>query len=393
MEQQKVRFPFLTIFVLALASLVTVQAFGQPGPGALPPFAVGTIEVAPVDFPARVQYPGVVEGRTKINIYTEVNGQILKQDFEEGNWVEKDQILFEIDPQNSASRITQAEAAVKDAQVKLDSAEAQLSRKKTLLERGSLAKQDYDNTTQERDVAKAALASAQAVLEQTKTEADKTMVTAPVSGYVGAANKTVGDLVDPNSTDLAYLTYVEDMSAVKVNYYVPETHVTRYRAMAKTFGVDMETLGDISATLLIAGQPYHYSGRMEHGSGRVERRSGVLAARATFPNPDRDLFSGQVARVELEIMTLKGILAIPQSAIIYGQTLAVAVVGPDNVVEFRPIVAQGPVNGFFLMKNDGTLALGEKIVLEGLNKVGPGQPVQPRPAQTIPTPKVAENNS
>jgi membrane fusion protein (multidrug efflux system) len=376
------RFLVQLSLILLLALALGDQALGQPGPGQMPPFAVGVMEVALVDFPTRAQYPAVIEGRAKVEVLAEVTGRVHNRAFEEGEWVEKDQILFEIDVQASGAKVSQGEATVSEAQARLNFAEAQLSRQKILMDKGVSAKLDYENAVRDRDMALANLNSAQAALEQIRQEAALTIIKAPISGYVGAPEKTAGDLVAPGSAEMALMTTIEDMSSVKVSYNIPETHVSRYQAMAMEFGVDLEALSDIAATLFISGQAYPYAGRMEYGSGRIERGSGVMAAQAAFPNPDRELFSGEVARVTLEMMTLKGVLAIPQAAIVFGQPLAVAVVGPDQTIEFRPIAPRGPYNGFFILKNDGVLAPGEKIVVEGLSKIRPGQPVKARLIQT-----------
>jgi membrane fusion protein (multidrug efflux system) len=354
------------------------------GQGDQPLFSVGTIEAALSDFPVRAQYYGLVEGLASVEVYSEVSGRVHRQAFTEGAWIEKGTLLYEIDSQAAGARVQQGEASLSEAQVSLAFAESQLERMRVLREKRAVSGQEYEVAEREKNLAAANLEKAQAVLDQIKAEAALSNVTAPVSGYAGAAQKHEGELVAPGTRETALLTTVEDMGAVKVTFYIPESHVRRYRALAGDFKVDLEKTEFFPAALTIDGEDYPYPGRMSYGSARVEKGTGVMAARAVFPNPELELYSGQAVRIDIEIMTLSNVLAVPQTAIVHGPLgQSLAVLSPDNSVEFRLI--EGPVRlgDYFILKNGAGLAPGEKIVVEGLAKIRPGQTVQPRPAQAL----------
>jgi membrane fusion protein (multidrug efflux system) len=346
--------------------------------GGMPPVAVGVIEAQLTSFPVNAQYYGLVEGRTLVDVYSEVSGRIHTKAFEEGVWVEKGQILYEIDGQSAGAMVHQGEAGVDEAQVRLDYAESQLVRMTHLFNNKAVSQQEFETAQRERDLALSNLNAAKAGLEQIRTQAALSTITAPVSGYVGMAQKSEGELVAPGSRETAYMTTVEDMSAVKVNFFIPESHVRRYRALARDFGIDMESLEHFPATLTVDGESYLYPGQMEYGSARIERGTGVMAARASFPNPSLELYSGQVVRLDIEILTLKDVFAIPQTAFIHSPNgLTLAVLTSDNLVEYRSVPSHVLLNGAFILKNDGLLNPGDSIVVEGLPKTQPGQPVQP----------------
>ncbi|MDR1677436.1 MAG: efflux RND transporter periplasmic adaptor subunit [Deltaproteobacteria bacterium] len=379
------KFNALALIVLAAifsAFFSTGSLEAQPS-GQPPLLTVGAMEVTLSDFPVVAQYYGLVEGRTMVEVYSEVSGRIHKQAFQEGAWVEKDQILYEIDSQAAGARVLQVEASVNEAQVRLDYAEAQLGRMKILRDKKAISGQEYEVTEKERNLAVTNLSEAKARLEQIKAEAALSNITAPVSGYVGTAEKKEGELVAPGTRETAYMTSVEDMSAVKVVFYVPENHVRRYRDLSRDFNVDLDAIDFFPATMTVDGQLYPYPGQMEYGSARVERGTGVMASRAAFPNPDLELFSGQVVKLGIQVMVLKNVLAIPQTAFSHGPDgLSLAVLKSDNTVEFRPISSRALVGGYFILSPEAAgVAPGEQIVIEGLTKIRNGQKVQPIPTK------------
>jgi membrane fusion protein (multidrug efflux system) len=319
----------------------------------------------------------VIEGRTKVDVHAEAEGRIQKQFFTEGQWVQEGQILYEIDAKATGSLIPRAEATVNQAQARLDFAESQFRRQSSLWSKGATARQDFDQAKNELELAKSGLISAKAALDQAKSEVDLRVARAPVSGYVGEANKALGDLVSPNQPNMT-LTTVEDMTTVRVNFFVPESRVSQVRELEKQFQFP-DQIRLIPATLYVNGEKYARPGSLERGSAMVDRYTGVMAARAIFPNPDLELFSGQVARIELTTLTFDNVIVVPQAAFVGNKGQTLAVLGVGDVVEFRPVVAVGPFDGFFLIKNNNEgLKVGEKFIVNNLNKISPGLKVIPQ---------------
>jgi membrane fusion protein (multidrug efflux system) len=342
---------------------------------------VGVATFSPTDFPIVNQYVGLVQGNRQVTVATEIAGRVLRVNFDEGSWVERGKILYEIDSQTAAPRVQGAQVAVDDARLKLDFATEHLARLENLFSKGAIAKDEFESAKTAREGALNQLNAANAVLDEIKAQADLTQIKAPIDGYVGLSLKREGDLVAPGDPSSAAMTTVEDVNNVKVTFYIPENHVRRYRDLSEDFGVDLD--GPYETSLDLGdGKIYPHYGVLEYGGGRVDPKTGVVLARAAFPNPDLYLFSGQIVRINVTIMILPGVLAIPQTAFIHDpKGLTLAVVGQDGIVEFRPVKALGPINTYFILRDSETLKEGEAVIVEGLSKVWPGQKVDVEPVE------------
>lgn len=347
---------------------------GGPGGGGGP--AVKVLTLKPADLVLRREYTGFVEGRQEVRVRAQVDGLLLKKNYQEGAWVEKGQVLFQIDDSRYRAAVDQAEARLKGAESRRDYAEKDLERARSLMERKTIAQRDLNSAETEYANAAAAVEEAGAALKEAAVRWEMTSVRAPVSGYAGMAQQMEGALISSASPEGGLLTNIYDTSSVKVVFSVPEAQVRSIRRLLTAYGLTLNP--NLEATLLIdADEVYPHPGRMEYGNASVDRASGTMLARAVFPNPDRELFNGQIVRIRLDLLHIPGRLALPQTAVMQSREgRAVAVVEADGLVSFQPVETDGPVDSFFIVKPGGPVGEGTRVIVEGLNKVRPGLKVQ-----------------
>ncbi len=331
-------------------------------------------KLAPSDLTLSREYTGYVAGQEEVEVRAQVDGLLLKKLYQEGNWVEKGQELFQIDDSQYQAAVDQAKAQLSGAESRRDSAEKDLSRAKNLYERQSIAKRELDSAESDYESAKAEAEAAEASLKEATVRWEKTKVLAPVSGYAGAALQMEGSLISSSSAEASLLTKISDTSSVRVLFSVPEAQVRNVRRILKDYGLTMDT--ELAATLLIdQDEVYAQTGRMEYGDATVDRQSGAMLSRAVFPNPDSELFNGQIVRIRLDLLTIPQKLALPQTAVMQkGGGQSVAVVADDGTVSFQTVECDGPIDSFFIIKSG--LEEGQTVVVEGIEKAGDGQKVQ-----------------
>jgi membrane fusion protein (multidrug efflux system) len=343
--------------------------------GGPPPPAVATITLSPQDLAVTREYVGFVEGRQVVEVRAQVDGLLTSRDYQEGEWVEKGQTLFKIDDARYRSMVDQAEARARGAKNVLALAERDAESARRLNERGSVAPRDLYAAETELSNAMATVEAAEAALAEAKTLWEMTSVRAPVSGFAGAAEQMEGSLIVASSPTGGLLTSIYDVGEVRVVFAVPEVHVRAIRQLTVERGAKMAP--KIDAEILFDSEAaYPHKGLMEYGNAAVDRSSGSMLARAVFPNPDLELYNGQIVRLRLALATIPDVLSVPQTALMLNQSgKALALLDDEDRVVFQPVEAYGPIDGRFMIKPEGLVQAGARVIVEGLNKVRPGSAV------------------
>ena len=355
--------------LLLLGALAVSCGKGVRPPG--PPLQVGVTAAVQQDVPITHEWVGTLDGMVNAEIRPQVEGYLLRQVYREGSTLRKGDVLFEIDPQPFAAAAEQARAAQARDQAALDKAKQDMDRMTQLSAVGAVSRQDIDN-------AHSSLRQAQANVDATRAASDRaqlslqwTKVVAPIQGVAGMAKVQVGELVNASRV----MTTVSTVDPIKVFFSASEQEYMEWaRGWAAKGG------GKGSLTLALSdGTTYPRRGDPFMADRAVDVKTGTIMLAGVFPNPEGLLRPGQFARVSADISVLKGAILVPQRAIweIQGNP-QVAVVGADNKVEIRPIQT-GPRQGPLQVVVKG-LKAGERIVVEGTQKVAAGQTVNPTPA-------------
>jgi len=407
--KRKVRYPYSEEVVvslpricfllpLLLAGLLLLGCGKEQKVQPQPPI-VEVVEVTQKEVPVYSDWVGTLDGTINATIRAQVQGYLVKQNYTEGDFVKKDQVLFEIDPreyhaaldqarsalQQSKATLEQAKADVSRQEARWDTTKANLKRIRPLAEQNAVSQKDLDDAVglelsnrSAVDAAKAAVAAAesqvlgaQAALEKAQLNVGFTRITSPIDGVAGIAKAQIGNLVGPGSIE--ELTTVSAIDPIKCYISVSEQEFMRAqeeRSKQKE-KIPMELI-------LSDGTTYPHKGEFAFADRQVDVRTGTIRVATMFPNPQNLLRPGMFSRVRAEMGIKKGALVIPQVAVseVQGKYF-VAVVSSDNKVSIKPVKV-GQWFGQLWVIDEG-LQVGEKVVAEGIQKVREGMVVSPKP--------------
>jgi membrane fusion protein (multidrug efflux system) len=367
--------------LLGALALVGAGCGKTEAPKAPPPMDVLVAEVVQKDVPVYQDWIGTTTGFINAEIRPQVRGYILTKNYREGDVVQPNQLLFQIDPREFQAQFDEARGNLAQAQAELVKSQLDVARFTPLAAQGAVSQQELDNAVQANEANQAAVEAARAAVAQAKLNLDWTRVTSPIAGVSGIAIAQIGNLVDPTTK----LTTVSQLDPIKAVFPVAEQGYLRY-ARAQAEHQDQQAVQRGALELILSdGTVFPQRGTVSVIGREVDPRTGTLTIEALFPNPGNVLRPGGYAKVRAIIDRLQGALVIPQRAVqdIQG-TPQVAVVGPDNVVQFRNIVT-GPQSGTDWVVLEG-LKPGERVIAEGLQKVRGGMKVAPKPYVAPPLP-------
>jgi len=400
-----------TLVVLAAFLLNSACTAHASGPGTPPPPAVELVTVDQKDIPISREWIGTLDGYVNAPIKAQVTGFLLRQNYVEGSFVQKGQLLFEIDPRpfqaavdqalgqlaQSNGQLAQANAGLIQARANLASSEASQHRTQLdvdkytpLAKEKAVTQQDLDNAIQNNlsalaqvkaseaavetakaqiEAAQAGVQSAQANVETAKYNLGFTRLTSPIDGIAGMAASQVGTLVGPSSPAV---TTVSTLDPIRANFTVSEQE---YLSFTHATGIEVSKLPlDL---ILSDGSVYARKGRFYFADREVNQATGSIQLTALFPNPGNVLRPGQYAKVRAVTGIKKGALLIPQRAVTELQgDYQVAVVDAQNKVAIASVKPGDRVGSMWVI--DEGLKPGDRVVAEGVQKVGPGSTVAPQ---------------
>ena len=366
-------------FALSLA--LAVAACGKPeaaqqSQAAAQPMEVGVTTLKAQRVSLTTELPGRVSAFLVSEVRPQVGGIIRKRLFEEGSDVKAGQVLYEIDPATYQATYDNAAAALAKAKATAASSRAKAQRYKDLVAINAISKQDYDDAVATAQSDAAEIAADEAALESAKINLDYTKVTAPISGRVGKSAVTPGALVTASQTDL--LATIQQLDQIYVDVTQSSADLLRLRRdLASGKLVSAGANRAKIALLLEDGSHYDHDGVLQFTDITVNETTGSVTLRAVFPNPDSFLLPGMYVRAVLEEgVDDKGVL-VPQQGVsrnIKGEATAL-VVNADSKVEQRILKTDRTIGDQWLV-NSG-LAAGDRVILDGLQKIQPGMPVKP----------------
>jgi RND family efflux transporter MFP subunit len=369
------------IFIGLVATVLLVDALGcgngKVRAAAPPPPPV--VEVAPViqkNVPLQGEWVGTLEGYVNAQIQPEVSGYLIRQDYREGGFVKKGQLLFEIDPRPFQAVLDQAKGQLAQADAQMANAELNVKRDIPEAEAHAIPQSQLDSDTQALLAAKASVEADQAAVEQAAINLGYTKVTSLIDGIAGINTVQVGNLVGPS----AVLTAVSQVSPIKVYFPISEQEYLRMADGGDPGSVDWLTHASrIPLRLTLAdGSTYPHPGRIIFADRQVNTQTGTIQIVGEFSNPGNLLRPGQYARVQAPTGNIEGALLVPQAAVNQQQgTYQVTVVGADNRAQLRTVQV-GPTVGTHWVITSG-LKPGERVVAVGADKVKEGGLVNPTP--------------
>jgi membrane fusion protein (multidrug efflux system) len=345
--------------------------------------AAPVVEVANVvvqDVPIVREWVGTTDGLVNAKINAQVQGYLIKQNYQEGSEVKKGQVLFEIDPRPFQAALEQAKGELAIAEGQFYTAKANLEKIRPLAAVNAVSKKDLDDAIGREASAKAAVQAAKASVRKDEIDLSFTRITSPIDGIAGISKAQLGDLVgSPGGPEL---TTVSTLDPIKVFVPLSEQEYMRFIREAEARG-NSESKGSNLELILADGRVFPHKGRVYFADRQVDERTGTIKIASLFPNPGNVLRPGQFAKIRALVETQKGALLVPQRAVneLQGR-FQVAVVGPDNKVDLRWVKVGERADSLWVI--DEGLKPGERVIVEGIQKVKAGMPVTPKPFQEAP---------
>jgi membrane fusion protein (multidrug efflux system) len=347
----------------------------------MPPMEVAVVEVQPRDIPIHLDMIGQTLGSVDIPISARVDGVLEEIHFLEGRDVTMGQLLYVIDPTPFQAMVVEAEGRLAETQTRLAQAASDLERIRPLAEMDAVSKQDLDAAVAQYEAAEGALQAAKAQVEQARIQLGYTRISAPVDGLIGITEAKVGEYVGRAPSPVV-LNVVSRIDPIRVRFSINEREYLRFR---REFARNMREIGEEQREakalrlILSDGSIHDHPGNVVSFGGAIDPTTGTLTLEADFPNPERIVLPGQFARVRATPEERKGALAVPQRAVMETQGIfQLAVVGDDGTIDLRQVQMGPRVDDEWIV--DSGLKAGERVAVEGLQRMRPGVKVVPKQA-------------
>lgn len=359
------------------AASVLAACSAKPPAGPPPPTEVTAITVQATEVPNVIELPGRIEAVRTAEVRARVDGIVQRRLYQEGSDVPAGAPLFQIDPRDMRAALEAAEAERHRAEAARVNAAQVVSRYEPLVARKAISAQEYDAAVSTLRQAEAQSAQARATVDRARLQLSYTLVTSPIAGRAGRAQVTEGALVSGASATL--MTTVEQLAPVYTIFAPSSVTSLDFNARVRAGTLKAPQLNDVKVHLILEnGSAYGPIGHLDFTDRTVDPSTGGQTIRALFPNPDQVLLPGQFVRGRIEAGVLPNGVRIPQRAVQLSDKQAqVTVINPDGTVASRE-VELGALDGSGWVINSG-LGPGDKVVVDGWQKVQPGQKVRAKP--------------
>ncbi|MBA5807175.1 MULTISPECIES: efflux RND transporter periplasmic adaptor subunit [Morganella] len=384
--------------VLPLAMLVLSGSFllsgcgeEQKQGGEMPPPDVKVVTLKAAPLTVSTELPGRTSAYRIAEVRPQVGGIILKRNYKEGSDVKEGESLYQIDPAPFQATLNSAQAELAKAKANAELARLTVNRYKPLLGTNYISRQDYDEAVSTHAQAQAAVQAAQAAVQTAQINLNYTKVTSPIAGLSGKSNVTEGALVATGQTQP--LTLVQQIDPIYVDVTQSSDDYLRLKQEIASGAVDKEQ-GKVAVSLVTAeNKDYTHKGYLEFSDVTVDETTGSITMRAVFPNPQESLLPGMFVRARVDEGVRPDAILVPQEGVIRTAKggAVVNVVNAKNEIEVRPVtVGQSYGNKWLITSgvNDG-----ERVVVEGFQKIKAGAAVKATEADLNAQPAAAPKNT
>jgi membrane fusion protein, multidrug efflux system len=360
----------------ALAALTLAACSKEPSPPQRPVPEVAVITVQPKDIPYVPSFVAQTESSRQVDIVARVSGFLDQLAYQEGELVKEGQLLFQLDPKPFQAQLEAARGELQSQQARFTTAQANLGRVKPLAQQNALSQADLDKAQGEFDSAKAAVFSAQAKVTEAELNLGYATIRSPVTGLASRALQRQGAFVNSMS-ESAKLTYVAAVDPIWVTFSVSQNQAAKWRdQIAKKQVLEPAGQNYQIEIVLPDGTRYPYTGKINFADPSFSQDTGSFQVRAVLPNPKKELRPGMFVTAYIKGALRPSAIVVPQLAVQQGSNgHLVYVVNPSGAAEVRPVI----VGDYYGAKDIVILAGlhdGDRLVVEGVLKVVPGQPVK-----------------
>ncbi|HSD53918.1 MAG TPA: efflux RND transporter periplasmic adaptor subunit [Burkholderiales bacterium] len=361
---------------LAFAALAAAGCSKEAPPPPRPVPQVTVITVEPRDIPFVPNFVAQTESSQQVNIVARVSGFLDKIAYREGELVKEGQLLFQLDPKPFQAQLESARGELQAQQARFTTAQANLGRVKPLAQQNALSQSDLDKAQGEFDSAKAAVFSARAKVTEAELNLGYATIRSPVTGLASRALQRQGAFINSMS-DSANLTYVAAVDPIWVTFSVSQNLVAKWREGVANRQVIEPKNRDYTVEIVLPdGTRYPHRGKINFADPSFSSDTGSFMVRAVLPNPKRELQPGMFVTAYAHGAVRPGAIVVPQLAVQQGSNgHLVYVVKQDGTAEVRPVVVGDYIGEKDIVVLTG-LQAGDRVVVDGVMRVVPGQPVK-----------------
>jgi membrane fusion protein (multidrug efflux system) len=340
-----------------------------------PPPEIPVVTVIAKDTPLEFDLVAQLRGMEDVEIRARVEGYLQTIDYAEGSTVQKGKLLFTIDDQQYIAALAQAQATLASAQNQFDKGDLDVKRFTPLVAERAVSQAELDNAISARKSGAAQIEAGKANLEKARLNLSYTRISSPITGLVGRAEHKVGDLVGKGDPTL--LTTVSSIDPIRVSVAIPEADYLRF---SRSVASAKEEVSKTPPVLILSdGTQHPYPGKLIFVDRAVDTQTGTLRVDLSFPNPKKTLRPGLYGKVKAESEVVKNALLVPQRAVQELQgTYTVVVVGDGDKVETRKVKPGQKVGSLWIIQEG--LKSGDRVVVEGFQRLRDGMVVVPKPA-------------
>ncbi|MCC9017683.1 efflux RND transporter periplasmic adaptor subunit [Flavobacterium lipolyticum] len=366
------------IYPSAILLLFFLSACKKETPPPPKPLEISVLTVLNQDVNVESEYTGQTYGLSDIQINPRVDGIIMSQNFKEGGFVTKGQVLYTIDPLPYKTKMDEAAGALAESQASLAKTKADLDMIAPLAKINAVSQRELISAKSAYSASQAKIKASQASLENSKIELSYCRIIAPISGLIGISKVRVGDYVRPGAASV--LNTISDLGDVRVRFTMSEQEFLRLFREFNKPNSSLKGSGAVVSLKLSDDSVYPETGKVSFADRQIDPSTGAITFEAAFSNPDKLLRPGQYVKIGLLTDIRKDAIVIPQRAVIEVQGIyQVYVLGKDNKVNMQ-IVKPGPAVKDGYVIEDG-LKPGDKIAMGGTSLLKNGSVITPKVIQ------------
>jgi RND family efflux transporter MFP subunit len=362
---------------LPLAALLLAAACGSPPPPPPPPPAVTVSAVVAREIEHSDEFTGRLQAVDAVEVRPRVSGYVRRVAFTEGSVVSRGDVLFEIDPRPYQAELNRAQAELQSARSRAGLAHSEVERARTLVARQAISGEEMDARLSAEREGQASIQAAEAMLETARLNLEWTKVRSPISGRIGRAEVTEGNLVQGGAPAATLLAHIVSIDPIYLYFDTDEHTYLKYAAPAAGTGAGWRDGSRVVRMALADDAGFAYEGRLDFVDNQLDPATGTIRARAVFANPRGVLAPGLFARVRLGTGERAPATLVRDAAVGTDQDRKfVLVLKGDGTVDYRTVRLGPLVDGLRVVSSG--LAGGERVVVNGLQRVRPGMKVQAR---------------
>lgn len=363
--------------LLSILSAMLLLSCEEKAPPQQPLLSLPVLEVTAQDVPLYTTFVGQTYGYKDISIRARVDGVLEGMYFKEGTFVEKGKLLYTIDRQPLLAKESASLSGVAQAQTMLAKAESDLNRIKPLAANNAVSQRDLDAAVAQFEAAQANVEASKANLRATRLELGYAEISAPISGIIGRSIPKTGDYVgrDPNPV---ILNTISQTDTIIVRFFLSENEYLHLSQRTLNDDYKKAFAEEGIRLYLSNNEVFEQRGKLDFIDRSIDPNTGTILLQASFPNPNKQLRPGQFARIKMLNDFVPNSILIPKRAVRELQTMyQVYVLNENNTIENRILEVSNTVDQSFMVKSG--LKVGDRIIVEGFEKVKPGTTIEPIP--------------